>query len=183
MGNNPHGTEQLANSADSRGFAAPNSPGSAQPSVKELRDRVVSIVRVAATHIIGRRVELDFDGVLASSETRSSAMGLIIIADHEFEEPIRSLIKAFSSLDHILGEEDGLDGGAGSQTQTTDVPEPMTWIVNPTDGTANPLYGLPNFIVNIVCVVGDEVVMGAVANIYSGEIYCAVKGKDVQVSR
>lgn len=183
MSNNSHGTEQLANSADSRGSAAPNSPGSVRPSVRELRDRAVLIARAAAAHIASRRVELGSDGVLASSETKSSAVDPVTVVDRESEELIRSLIKAFSSSDRILGEEGGLDDGAGSQAQTTDAPEPVTWIVDPIDGTVNFLYGLPNFAVSIACAVGDEVVAGAVANVYSGEIYCAAKGEGAQVSR
>ena len=183
MSNNSHGTEQLANSADNRGSAAPNSPGSVRPSVGELRDRAVLIARAAAAHIASRRVELGSDGVLASSETKSSAVDPVTVVDRESEELIRSLIKTFSSSDRILGEEGGLDDGASSPAQAANEGEAVTWIVDPIDGTVNFLYGLPNCAVSIACAVGDEVVAGAVANASSGEIYSAAKGEGAQVSR
>ena len=79
MSINSRGTEQLVSGADNRGFTAPNSPGAVRPSVRELRDRAVLIARAAAAHIASRRVELGSDGVLASSETKSSAVDLSLI--------------------------------------------------------------------------------------------------------
>lgn len=183
MNNNSHGAEQVASKATNRGFSATNSPGSVRPSVRELRNRAVLIARAAAAHIASRRVELGSDGVLASSETKSSAVDPVTFVDRESEELIRSHIKAFSSSDRILGEEGGLDDGAGSQAQTTDASEAVTWIVDPIDGTVNFLYGLPNFAVSIARAVGDEVVAGAVANVSSGGIYIAAMGEGAQVSR
>lgn len=183
MSINSRGTEQLASRADNRGFSASNSPGSVRPSVRDLRDRAVLIARAAAAHIASRRVELGSDGVLASSETKSSAVDPVTVVDRESEELIRSLIKTFSSSDRILGEEGGLDDGASSPAQAANEGEAVTWIVDPIDGTVNFLYGMPNFAVSIACAVGDEVVAGAVANASSGEIYSAAKGEGAQVSR
>ena len=183
MSNNSHSTEKTANTAGNELFIAQSNPGSARPSGSELRARAVLIARAAAAHIVRRRAELGSDGVLASSETKTSAVDPVTIVDRESEELIRALIKTFSSTDCIVGEEGGLDDGASSPAQTADEGEAVTWIVDPIDGTVNFLYGLPNFAVSIACAVGHEVVAGAVVNVASGEIYSAAKGEGAQVSR
>lgn len=183
MGNDSHETAQTTNSAGNETITDSQNRASAHPSASELRDRTVLIARAAAAHIARRRAELGTDGVLASTQTKTSAVDPVTVVDRESEELIRALIKTFSSADRIVGEEGGLDDGASSPAHTTGAGEPVTWIVDPIDGTVNFLYGLPNFAVSIACAVGDEVVAGAVANVTSGEIYSAAKGEGSQLSR
>ncbi|WP_297452393.1 inositol monophosphatase family protein [uncultured Corynebacterium sp.] len=183
MDNDSHETAQTTNSAGNAIFTDSQNRASTHPSVRELRGRAVLIARAAAAHIARRRAELGTDGVLASTQTKTSAVDPVTVVDRESEELIRALIKTFSSTDRIVGEEGGLDDGASSPAHSTGSSEPVTWIVDPIDGTVNFLYGLPNFAVSIACAVGDEVVAGAVANVASGEIYSAARGEGAQLSR
>lgn len=153
------------------------------PSAGELRSRAVLFARAARAHIIKRRNELGTDGVLAATETKSSAVDPVTVVDRESEELIRRLIKTFSSTDRIVGEEGGLDDGASSPDTATGTGAEVTWIVDPIDGTVNFLYGVPNFAVSIGCAVGNEIVAGAVANVATGEIYSAAKGEGATVER
>ena len=52
----------------------------------------------------------------------------------------------------------------------------LNWIIDPLDGTANFIHGLPNYSVSIALAKGTEVIVGVVYNINLKEMYSAWKG-------
>jgi histidinol-phosphatase len=93
-------------------------------------------------------------------------------ADHAVEAAIRGRINAAFPDHDVLGEEDGLraaDGGAPRAGAPV-------WIVDPIDGTANYVAGIPVFATLVALRVDDEAVLGVVHAPALGETYAAARG-------
>jgi myo-inositol-1(or 4)-monophosphatase len=72
--------------------------------------------------------------------TKSSPTDLVSDADLASEHAIRSVLAERRPGDSILAEEGGESGGGE-----------VRWVVDPLDGTANYLFGIPAFAVSIAC--------------------------------
>ncbi len=75
----------------------------------------------------------------------------VTLADRQVEELIRSEIAVHFPGDAVLGEEDGFSGNSE-----------CVWVVDPIDGTANYMRGLPDWAVSIACCFGDEIKLGVI---------------------
>ena len=91
---------------------------------------------------------------------------LVSRADHESEEKVIAAIRRRYPDHRILAEESGMSAG-GSE---------MTWLVDPLDGTANFLQGLPVFCTSVACRQGDRVVAGAVYDPIGDNLFTAARG-------
>lgn len=69
----------------------------------------------------------------------------------------------------VVGEEYGADRGAAEA--------PMRWVVDPVDGTANFVAGLPWCAYSLALVDGDGPAVGVVADPGRGQIYAAARGR------
>lgn len=85
--------------------------------------------------------------------------------DGEVEDHIRKTIADAFPNDGFLGEEGGGD------------PSARMWVVDPIDGTANFMRGIPHFCISIAFIDGGHVLIGGIANPASGEIYFARRGQ------
>lgn len=61
-------------------------------------------------------------------------------------------------------------------TATTADYEGFNWIIDPLDGTANFIHGLPNYSVSLALAQGKEVLVGVVYNICTNEMFSAWRG-------
>lgn len=86
-------------------------------------------------------------------------------ADDKIEEMIRSAIADSFPEDGFLGEE-----GGGR-------PSSRIWVVDPIDGTANFMRGIPHFCTSIALVDNGRVVLGGLACPALGETYFARRGQ------
>lgn len=86
-------------------------------------------------------------------------------ADSESEQLIRARIGAAFPEDSILGEEEG--GGAGERT----------WVVDPIDGTANFVRGVPHFCTSIAYVEHGRVQVGVIYQPTTDELFAAFRGR------
>ncbi|MGB9373836.1 MAG: inositol monophosphatase family protein [Jiangellales bacterium] len=86
-------------------------------------------------------------------------------ADRAVERAVRRLLAEHRAHDSILGEEEGgaLDG--------------RTWVIDPIDGTANYLRGVPVWATLIGLVVGDQVPLGMVSAPALGRRWWASAGQ------
>jgi len=91
---------------------------------------------------------------------------LVTDADRAAEEAIVAEIRGIFPRHNILAEE--ADYGQSSSR--------YCWIIDPLDGTTNFAHGFPWFAVSVAMAVDDEVVMGAVYNPFSDEMFFAEKG-------
>lgn len=114
------------------------------------------------------------------ARTKSSATDVVTVMDQRSQDLLRARLRAARPDDGFLGEEEG--GRAGAS--------PVTWVVDPIDGTVNYLYGIPSYAVSVAAVVGDpsvpgawETVAGAVAGAATGELFRAHRGGGAWVER
>lgn len=100
-------------------------------------------------------------------EDKVNPQDMVSQADREVEILLRDRIAAAFPDDAILGEE------GGGQDGTTG----FTWVLDPIDGTAPFLAGLPHWCVVVALVKDDETVAGVIAQPMAGEVFAARKGQ------
>ncbi len=91
-------------------------------------------------------------------------------ADRAVETLILEKLKKMFPEDSFLGEEFGGD------------PEESVWIIDPIDGTANFVKGIPYFCVSICFLQDNEAKIGIIYDPMADELFTAVKGKGAFVN-
>ncbi len=95
-------------------------------------------------------------------------------ADREVEDLIRERLTAQFPDDGILGEERGLtEGGAA---------DGGVWVVDPIDGTACFVAGIPAWCISIAYVVGRKIELGVIYDPCHDELYVARRGAGATVN-
>lgn len=89
-------------------------------------------------------------------------------ADLRSEKTLRERLAAVNPDYGFLGEEGGLTAGADASHM---------WICDPLDGTANFLFGLPQFAVNVALAKDGHVIAGVTHAPMLGETFWAERGK------
>lgn len=106
-----------------------------------------------------RRAELEI-------ESKRHPQDLVSLADRAVETLIRERLNAAFPEDAQLGEEYGMsDGGSG-----------VTWVIDPIDGTAPYLAGLPGWCVSIGARDAEGPVVGLIQAPVLGETFVAMRG-------
>jgi myo-inositol-1(or 4)-monophosphatase len=99
---------------------------------------------------------------------------LVTEADVAAQETIRAIVlKAFPDHD-FLGEEDAAERKANG-LPPAERHSPYRWIVDPLDGTANYVHGMPAYAVSIALEHDGEMICGCVLDPTSDECYTAVR--------
>lgn len=98
---------------------------------------------------------------------KSSPTDVVTQMDRAAEEHLAAMILRERPGDAILGEEGGTRPGS----------TPVTWIVDPLDGTTNYLYGVPLWSVSVGVAVAGEVVAGVVCAPELDLTYVAGRGR------
>ncbi|WP_327030597.1 inositol monophosphatase [Micromonospora sp. NBC_01740] len=114
-------------------------------------------------------------GALTVKGDRDMASAL----DYEIERDIRELLHVATPDIGFLGEENGISGSGE-----------MQWVLDPIDGTANFVRGIPLCAVSLGLLHHDEAVLGVIELPFLGNRYAAaqddgatVNGSPIQVSR
>ncbi|MFQ5972304.1 MAG: inositol monophosphatase family protein [Alphaproteobacteria bacterium] len=94
---------------------------------------------------------------------------IVSAADREVEALIRDRLGSSFPNDDFLGEESGL-------TEASRDSRSGIWVVDPIDGTACFLTGIPAWSVSIAYAWREEVALGVVADPCAGNIYGAARG-------
>ena len=102
-------------------------------------------------------------------ETKTGALDLVSAADRAVEAMIRDRIARAFPGDAILGEEGGAEAGTSG----------LTWVIDPIDGTAPFLMGLPHWCVVIALAEGPDTLVGVIDVPVTGEHFAARKGQGV----
>jgi myo-inositol-1(or 4)-monophosphatase len=127
-------------------------------SAAELRELAERVAREAGTQLLEA-----FGGPALGVEAKSTPTDLVSAADTAAEELIVARISAARPDDGFLGEE-GADHPGSSG---------LRWIVDPLDGTANFLFGLPQWAVSIAVEDAEGVIAGVVYDPPRGELWAA----------
>lgn len=108
--------------------------------------------------------------IAARRPARTMAKGdrdMVTDLDIEIERAVRASLHQSAPEVGFLGEEGHRDQGAGG----------LTWVLDPIDGTANLVHGLPLFAVSLALVRDDQPVMGIIDLPALGQRYSAVNGR------
>jgi myo-inositol-1(or 4)-monophosphatase len=127
-------------------------------------DALLRLARRAA-HEAGALVSQAPKGALLSS-TKSSPTDFVTEMDRASEELILGIISAARPDDGLIGEE-----GTSKPSRSG-----ISWLVDPIDGTANYLRGLPNYSVSIAAATEQETVVGVVYDPVLRETFTAIRG-------
>jgi myo-inositol-1(or 4)-monophosphatase len=92
---------------------------------------------------------------------------LVSVADRAVEDLIRTRLSGAFPGDDLLGEE----GGAATRR-----PGAGLWVIDPIDGTANFLRGMPYWCVALAYVTGDRVAIGVTYDPVHDDLFCARRG-------
>lgn len=109
----------------------------------------------------------------AVAATKSSATDVVTEMDRRAQDLLATTLRAARPDDAFFGEEGGRARGNS----------PITWVVDPIDGTVNYVYDIPAYAVSVAAVTGDphtpgswRPVAGAVVNPVSGERFWGATG-------
>jgi myo-inositol-1(or 4)-monophosphatase len=153
---------------------------SGPPTAADLLALAESVARAAGALVRSRRPPDAPDAGIAVTATKSSPTDVVTAMDSASEAFIRQRLLAARPYDGILGEE----------AAPTTARSPVTWVVDPIDGTVNYLYDIPQYAVSIAAEVDGSVVAGVVHNPVSDETWTATlgggarrNGQPIEVSR
>ncbi len=97
---------------------------------------------------------------------RKGHQDMVSQADREVELQVRAALAAAFGDDGIVGEEHAPTPGTSG----------YTWVIDPIDGTANFVAGIPAWCVVIACVQGGKTVLGVIHDPVHDETYTAQLG-------
>jgi len=130
---------------------------------RELQE-IAAEAALAAGALLRARFEA---GVERALRTKSTPTDLVSEADLASEAAIRAVLAERRPGDAVLGEEGGGQAVAG---------DGLLWVVDPLDGTANFLQGLPAWCVSVAVRDGDGAVAGVVLDALRGELFSSARG-------
>ncbi|WP_323008803.1 inositol monophosphatase [Paracoccus sp. (in: a-proteobacteria)] len=125
-------------------------------------DRLEQITRQAGD--LALRYFKERDGL--EIETKRTLTDMVSIADREVENLIRAELLAAFPEDAMLGEEYGLQEGSSG----------LTWVIDPIDGTAPFLNGLPSWCVSIGLMDNSGPLLGAIYAPVMAEMFIGGRG-------
>ncbi len=135
-------------------------------------ERALAVAReAAAAGVAELRESRRHSGARVAADEKAPR-DLVTAADRAAEERIVERIRAAFPDHAVLAEESGeRSGGRG-------VPE---WVVDPLDGTANFVHGIPAWAVSVALLLDDEPVVGVVVDPVRNEWFTAVAGRGAWV--
>lgn len=129
-------------------------------------------VAVDAARAAGALVRSRFNGEMDVKFKEEGVHNLVTEMDVASEKLIKEMIGARIPGARFLAEE------SGGQEDL----EPLTWVVDPIDGTVNYAHGIPIYCVSIAAVEHGEPVAGAIYNPNLDELFTAVAGGGAYVN-
>jgi len=137
------------------------------PTLSAILTQAIEVVREASGFILGQVDQFSSDDIEVK-ELNS----LVSYVDKEAEQ---ILVKGLSKIINGAGfvtEEDTKDREG----------EEYTWVIDPLDGTTNFLNRIPHFAVSVGLRRGDQVVLGIVREVTSGEEWTAIQGEGAHLN-
>ncbi len=124
----------------------------------------------------GKLARAYFDNRAALTIEQKGLQDFVSRADKETEALIVSRLGIECPQDNILGEEGGLYEAKGRDGGHA------TWVIDPIDGTANFLRGLPFWCVSLALVVDGRLELGLVYDAVRDELFSGRRGKGAFVN-
>lgn len=105
-------------------------------------------------------------------ETKRDLQDVVSIADRNVETLIRQRVETMFPDDGFLGEEFGHTQGTSG----------YIWVVDPIDGTAPFVNGMPNWCVSIAVLHDNHPVIGVIGAPCHNELYAAARGRGAKLN-
>lgn len=121
-------------------------------------------------------------GRLASPDSKAHPFDWVTETDRTLERHTRRVIAAEFAGAVVLGEEYGSTSGSWALPGTPGAPD-LLWIVDPVDGTANYVAGMPWCCYSLALVDAAGPLVGVIADPYQGQIYAAARDRGVRANR
>lgn len=118
------------------------------------------------TQAAGRAAKGFFDRRRNLAVELKGPQDVVSVADREVESLIVDGLRAKFPRDAFLGEEHGLQGSG-----------PVTWVIDPIDGTANFMRGVAFWCVSVGLLVENRPVLGFVYDAIQDEMFAAAEGR------
>ena len=116
---------------------------------------------------VGKFISGEIEQLKPGDIETKSLNSLVSYVDKEAEKMLVSGLIALTPSAGFITEE-----GTIEQRQL-----PLTWIIDPLDGTNNYLHQIPHYAISIALMSDQEVVIGLVYNPSNGELFHAIKGQ------
>ncbi|TCP53135.1 myo-inositol-1(or 4)-monophosphatase [Tamaricihabitans halophyticus] len=110
----------------------------------------------------------------ARPDVKESPFDWVTDTDRTLERHTRRVLTTEFAGIPVVGEEFGADVGAAEAR--------YRWVVDPVDGTANYVAGVPWCAYSLALVDGSGPVVGVVADPYRGQIYAAARGRGARAN-
>ena len=153
-----------------------SSPPAVEPGLLsralEVAGRLANEAAEVITATAGRAAHTG--GQPPGSEAKSNPYDWVTDTDRTLERHTRRVLAAEFPGVPVVGEEYGTDAHAASA--------PMHWVVDPVDGTANYVAGLPWYAYSLALVDGHGPVVGVIADPGRQRIYAAARGRGVRAN-
>jgi myo-inositol-1(or 4)-monophosphatase len=107
-----------------------------------------------------------FEAIEKLAIEKKGHQDLVSNADREVEQLVRRAIAGAFPDDGVIGEEYPPEAGRSG----------LTWVIDPIDGTANFVSGIPAWTVVLACCSADETLIGVIRDPSSGETFSAMSG-------
>lgn len=144
-----------------RPFALPFPKTAAMSSHQDRLDFALDLARQAGQFALGHFRAIDTLAIESKGH-----QDLVSNADRDTETLVRDAIAARFPDDGIVGEEHGRVHGTSG----------FDWVIDPIDGTANFVRGIPQWCVALACAQDGEPVVGVIYEPASGEMFSALRG-------
>jgi len=108
----------------------------------------------------------EIDKVSLSDIETKDLNSLVSYVDKEAEKTIVSALRSWTPNAGFITEEDTV----------AQEDKPLTWIIDPLDGTTNYLHKIPHFSISIALMLEGEIVLGIVYEVVLDRAFTAIKG-------
>lgn len=123
-------------------------------------------------------------GRMASPGAKAHPFDWVTETDRTLERHTRRVIAAEFPGSAVLGEEFGSSSQSDDPLALPGDPDgpDLLWIVDPVDGTANYVAGIPWCCYSLALVDADGPLVGVIADPYQGQIYAAARGRGLRAN-
>ena len=121
---------------------------------------------INAAREAGKTLTQSFDHLEGITVTEKQANDFVSNVDSVVEEQIIETIRKRHPDHAIMGEESGHHAG-----------DDHCWIIDPLDGTANFIHGIPHFAVSIAVKQGNKLIAGVIYDPIRQELFTAARGE------
>lgn len=130
--------------------------------------QVIKQLLIDTAHRAGKFIHAESKKFNSDAIEYKEVNNVVSYVDKRAEQMIVDALAAYDSTIQFITEE---------ETRSTTDLDGYNWIIDPLDGTANFVHGVPHYSVSLALAKGKDLLAGVVYHIPKDEMYWAVKGE------